>query len=392
MGFFTGRVSFVRFRVTGRGPRHFGPEHLERLAAHAIGKQRIVTADGVEVGWTAGDHILDTRFDLAKNLINDALQFALRVDSQKIPSDLLRAYTQVELEALAADNPSGIPNARQKREARLAARDRLENEAKDGRFVQRKSYPILWDSLAGELLVGTTGKTVIERLYRLFKQTFGHGFEMLGAGQRAFLLAEPREQTRAVDDARPADFVPGFSSGELAWLVDENSRDFLGNEFLLWLWYVLDEESDTIALTDGSEVAVILARNLVLECPRGQTGKEAISSDAPSRLPEARRAIQAGKLPRKAGLTFSRHDRQYELTLHAETLAVTGGKLPNTEEEDPRARLEERITLLRHLVETLDLLYEAFGQRRTSSTWTKELSKMRKWLQENERERVAALG
>jgi hypothetical protein len=389
MGFTTGRVSFIRFRVTGRGPKHFGPEHLERLAPHAIGRQRVVTADGVEVGWTAGDHILDTRFDLAKNIINDTLHFAFRVDAQKIPPDLLRAYTQVELEALAANNPSGIPSGRQKREARLSARDRLENEAKDGRFVQRKSYPILWDSQTGELLVGATGQAVIERLYTLFKQTFGHGFETLGAGQRAFLLAEPREQTRAVDDARPSEFVPGLSPGELAWVMDENSRDFLGNEFLLWLWYALEEESDTVSLTDGSEVAAMLARNLVLECPRGQTGKETITSDAPGRLPEARRAIQSGKLPRKVGLTLSRHDRQYELTLQAETLAVSGAKLPNTEAEEPRARLEERIELIRHLVETVDLLYEAFGQHRTGGGWPKELAKIRKWLQHSERERVA---
>src|SRR5580700_3135791 len=69
MGFFSGRVACSRYRVTGRSPRQFGPEHLERLAAHAIGKQRVASADGVEVGWVAGDHILDTRFDLAKNIV-----------------------------------------------------------------------------------------------------------------------------------------------------------------------------------------------------------------------------------------------------------------------------------------------------------------------------------
>ena len=68
----------------------------------------------------------------------------------------------------------------------------------------------------------------------------------------------------------------------------------------------------------------MLARTLTLECPRGQTGSESITSDGPTRLPEARRAIQAGKLPRKAGLTLVRHEQQYELTLQAETLAVGG--------------------------------------------------------------------
>ncbi len=392
MGFFTGRVTCARYRLTGTSPRHFGPDHLERLTAHAFGKERRVAADGVEVGWTAGDHIFDTRFDLAKNCINDTLHFALRVDSLKLPSDLLRAYTQIELEAQAAQNPSGRPSARQKREARDAARERLENEARDGRFLRRKAYSLLWDRPSNELLVGTTSQTVVDRLRSLFDETFGRKLELLSAGRQAFLQAESREQTRGVDDAVPAHFVPGAAAKEVAWLMDEASRDFLGNEFLLWLWYVLDAESDTLVLADQSEVTVLLARSLVLECPRGQTGRESIASDSPVHLPEARRAIQAGKLPRKAGLTLVRHDQQYELSLQAETLAINGAKLPPTEEEEERPRLEERVTQLRHLLETLDLLYDAFGQRRLGSGWPKELAKLQKWLQREERSRLAASG
>jgi hypothetical protein len=392
MGFFSGRVTCARYRVHGPSPRLFGPEHLERLQAHAIGRQRVAGADGVEVGWTAGDHILDTSFDLAKNVINDVLHFCLRVDTLKLPADLLRAYTQVELQALAATNPSGLPSAGQKREARATARERLEEEARDGRFLKRKAYPLLWDAQSNELLVGTTAVTAVDRLHTLFQQTFGHGFEPLGAGRQAFRLAEPRQQTRAVDDAGPASFVPGVSPAEVAWLPDETSRDFLGNEYLLWLWFMLDAESDTLALADGSEAAVLLARTLVLECPRGQTGRETITSDGPTHLPEARRAIQAGKLPRRVGLTVARHDQQYELTLQAETLAVSGARLPAPEASDDRTRLEERVTQLRHLLETLDLLYDAFSRRRASDAWPRELARMQKWLQREDRSRLSAIG
>src|SRR5436305_5157038 len=137
MGFFSGRVTFARFRVSGASPGMFGPDHLDALAAHAAGKQRIADKDGIEVGWTAGDHVLDTRFDLAKNVVNDALHFAFRVDSERLPSDLLRAYTAIELTALAGNNPSGQPSARQKREARESARDRLEQAAEACRNVRR---------------------------------------------------------------------------------------------------------------------------------------------------------------------------------------------------------------------------------------------------------------
>src|SRR4051812_34992080 len=130
MSFFSGRVSFLRFKVNGPAPGMFGPEHLERLQAHQIGKQRMAGADGIEVGWIAGEHILDTNFDLAKNVINDTLQFSLRVDGNKIPADLLRAYTAIEAAALAKNNPSGLPSNRQKREAKDNALRRIEEEAK----------------------------------------------------------------------------------------------------------------------------------------------------------------------------------------------------------------------------------------------------------------------
>src|SRR6266403_5088216 len=135
MGFFSGRVTLVRFRVKGAGPKQFREEHLERLQTHAMGKQRVASSDGIEAGWTAGGHLLDTQFDLEKNIVNDTLLFALRLDSTKLPSDLLRAYTQIEIDAAAKENPSGRPSAFQKREARMAARARLEEEARDGRFL-----------------------------------------------------------------------------------------------------------------------------------------------------------------------------------------------------------------------------------------------------------------
>src|SRR5437016_4641754 len=127
MSSLAGRLTFARYRLAKRGVKHFGPDQLDRLAAHAIGKARTASSDGVEVGWTAGDHILDTRFDLAKNVVNDVLHFGMRVDSQKAPSDLLRAYTQIELEALASKNPSGHPSNSQKREARESARQKIED-------------------------------------------------------------------------------------------------------------------------------------------------------------------------------------------------------------------------------------------------------------------------
>jgi hypothetical protein len=184
--------------------------------------------------------------------------------------------------------------------------------------------------------------------------------------------------------------VPATGPAEVAWVKDPASPSHLGNELLLWLWFVLGAEGDTLRLADGSEVAVMLARTLGLECPRAISGSETIRSAGPTQLPEARRAIQAGKLPRQAGLILVRHDHQYELTLQAETLAVSGAKLPATEEKEERAAREERASQLRHLIDTLDLLYGAFLNRRLGAEWSREVERMQRWLQPEERVRLAS--
>ncbi|MFO0823320.1 MAG: hypothetical protein U0792_09395 [Gemmataceae bacterium] len=54
------------------------------------------------------------------------------------------------------------------------------------------------------------------------------------------------------------------------------------------------------------------------------------------------------------------------------------------------AALDDRATQLRDLIETLDLLYDVFGQKRFGREWETELANMQKWLRREER-RVAGL-
>lgn len=383
MPFLTGRVSYLRFRIGRGAPQLFGQDHLDRLHDRRLGRQRLAAADGVEAGWTAGDHILDTDFGLEKNIVNDGLFFDMTIKTDAIPNDLLRAYYAVELKALTKNNPSGFPSAKQKREAKETARARLEEEAKDGRFIRKKSIPVMWDRRPNEVLFGATSVSQVDRFCSLFSQTFDAELHCVTAGVKAAEQAESIGGLRAIDDAAPSQFIPGTSTSDIAWISDPTNRDFLGNEFLLWLWYVTDNETDTLELSDGSELVLMMARSISLECPRGQTGHETISHTGPTRLPEARRAIRSGKLPRKAGLTMVRHDQQFEVSIGAELFAVSSGKLPQCPDDvtGAREKLEARVTHIRDLDEALSLLFRCFLERRLStSRWREDLDNIQSWL------------
>jgi hypothetical protein len=383
MGFLNGRVTFVRYRVGGESPLPFGEDRLDQVERHAIGRHGAgEPADGVSVGWAGGEHLLDETFGLEKNVVNDALHLAMRLDADKIPGDLLRAYTRIELDARARQNPSGRPTKTQRQEAKEAARLRAEAEAADGRFRRRKHVPVLWDGPSNTLYAGTTSAAVLDRLTALFRETFDRALEPVTAGSLALWQAEARGAGRLVEDLGPAGFIGDEAPSTVSWASAEpSSRDFVGNEFLVWLWHALQADGGTIALPDGSEASVMLAKTLTLDCPLGQNGSDSLRDEGPARLPEAFRALQSGKLPRKVGLILSRHGVQYDLTLQAETLAVSGLALPRAEDVDRNGERIARVDSLRHLVESLDLLYGAYVARRTGPDWSGDLGKIRRWLQ-----------
>ncbi len=373
MSFRTDWVTAVRFYTDARPPT-FDQEHIDKLAERRIGQHRIASEDGVEVAWAAGTNVLDAEFGLEKNIINDSLHFDLRITKDVLPADLMKAYYDAEVQAMAKFHQVGSARRRQ---CKIMARERLEDEAKDGRFAKHRLIPCMWDRATGHVWFGMQSLSHADRFTSLFERTFEIQLALDGAGDRCPAINR--------DGVSPAQFIPG-SKPDYYWIGDESNVCWLGNEFLHWLWYYSDVESDTIELSDKSELTFMFQKNLVVDCPRGQTGVDQFKTVGTTRLPEARRAIQAGKIPRKCAFVMVRHDTQYEFSFNAETFAIGTAKLIVEEDvTDHRARLERRIELWRELNIGIDLLYEKFLSIRTSPKWESVLGGMQKWLQQGDK-------
>src|ERR1700722_2535910 len=102
MGFSSGSVSMRRFAVLGDQPKVIEQSLLDQLTEHAL----VPSDDGVppeiEYGWWGGRHVLDSRFDFERNVFNDAISFAMRVDTSRVPAELRQAYKIMEEDAGAA--------------------------------------------------------------------------------------------------------------------------------------------------------------------------------------------------------------------------------------------------------------------------------------------------
>jgi hypothetical protein len=214
-------------------------------------------------------------------------------------------------------------------------------------------------------------------------KAFGLEFQRVTSGSLAEEFASSHDRLDSLYQIGPTAFLPDEGGANVVWWNGMNDNyDYLGNEFLLWLWQLWDSGVDTLELSDSTELSGMFARSLALDCPLGEHGKESISSDCPVQLPEATLAVRMGKLPRKAGLTLIRADQQFDFTLQAETFAINSGRISQLGDEslDSRDRLA-RIESLRQMTESLDLLFEVFCEKRIGKAWPRESKMLTEWLQ-----------
>lgn len=385
MGFASGSVSFRRFAVVGKSPKQVDQKLLDKLAEHVLEDREFGSVEEVDYGWSGGRHVFDSTFSFEHNVFADCIHFALRIDTNRIPGELKKAYQIMEEEAVAAKNPSGFISKTQKKDVKESIREKIEEEAKSGKYRRSKLVPVLWD-VGNAVVYSVASGGAFEKLAEIFERTFGLELQPLNAGGLALQMLEEKGKRRDYEDFRPTRFVHGpdgeSQAPEYPWVAKgPEPKDFLGNEFMLWLWHEADGRTSVVTTEAAGDVTIYIDRSLDLDCAYGQTGRDALKGDGPSRMPEAHDGLRSGKVPRKAGLVLDAMRQQFTLTLSAEPLAIAAAKLPDVEEADsPRVLFEERIALLRDLCTIIDGLYGAFLKARASSGWESQTGAIRKWI------------
>ncbi len=394
MGFSSGSVSFRRFWVVGQGAKQPDESLLGKLSDGALRVGDIGVPEPVEYGWSGGRHVLDSEFSFEHNVFNDCVAFALRIDTNKIPGDLKKAYTIMEEEAVAAGNPSGFISKQQKRDTRDAVRRKIDDELRSGRFRKSKLIPILWD-VPAQIIYSPCPPGQFDKLAEIFSRTFGLDLQPVSSGSLAMRLLDPRGRRRDYEDARATRFVTGpEGEGQLPdypWVAKgPEPKDFLGNEFLTWLWHEA-EKADGVIAAEAGGATVFFDKSLDLDCAYGSTGRDSLRADGATKMPEARAALRVGKVPRKAAVLYHSNGQDFSFSLGAESLSLMTLKLPEIEDADsPRVLFEERITLIRDLCKSLDTLFDAFLKVRTGSGWEAQTNAIRRWIMQSSKAQAAA--
>ncbi len=411
MPFTKSRLSFCRFSVTGDAPTLADETAIAILNEHGFKETEIGAPDEVEAGFVTGEHILDTRFSYEKNGFGDALLFAMRIDTHKVPSDLKQAYRKINEDAAAAGNPSGFASKAQKKDAKDEAERQLREDLADGKFRRSKMVEVLWDLPSQTIYVSATGNTILEQLAKLMKQAFAVDLQYQSSGTLAGRLLRGSGKGRDYEDLRPSAFTappPGatdvhddaptsgggnyiegpqdINTPLVPWIVKSvDLKDFLGNEFLFWLWWLSETKEGTLNATDEHgnkhEVFIAIDKALDMDCAWDAGGKQTLRAAGPTRLIEAGDALATGKWPRKLGLILSDGEHQWELGFQGDQWAVSSALLPTIEDaSSPREQLEQRLLMARSLAGAIEGMYRSFLNVRVSEKWSAQRAEIRKWI------------
>jgi hypothetical protein len=167
--------------------------------------------------------------------------------------------------------------------------------------------------------------------------------------------------------------------------VSYNRFRFMGNEFLTWLWFLMERDPDGLRNIITPDLTLSLGNRTVLE-NRSDAGVEIISIKGDDAgLEEARLALKKGAMVSELNLRCESGEKRWTFTLKGESMAITHLKMPETAPvqfgEDIEGSVIEKVYLLEIVLSLLDNLFGRFIKLRVSNRWQeKVVPAMKKWI------------
>ncbi len=166
-------------------------------------------------------------------------------------------------------------------------------------------------------------------------------------------------------------------------LVEQMRRtDFLGSEFLTWLWFRAETQASPFDL--GGEIGTFslwFEDKLVVGSAAVDAQENLFKGGHPSTSLEARTALRLGKQASEAKLRVDRETHDWAFTFRAKELAIGSVRIPAVLASEADDKLYERMYLLEQLDGMLKGLFGQFLRLRISAAWTEtEVPKMRQWI------------
>ena len=168
--------------------------------------------------------------------------------------------------------------------------------------------------------------------------------------------------------------------------VAYNRYRFLGEEFLTWLWYVIEKDQNLIKNFDNDFVALEIGNRLVFENRRKESRERITIKGDGAGLEEGILTLKKGALVTELNLVYKSAELAWQFTLKGESLNVSSLNIPSIglpeSDEDLEGFVLEKIFIYDKILNLLENIFIHFVKLRLSNSWqNKMVPKIRKWIQ-----------
>lgn len=159
---------------------------------------------------------------------------------------------------------------------------------------------------------------------------------------------------------------------------DRGGMDYLGPEFLTWLWWRADTNPG-FAHANGTEVFIHFDEHLEFRGERSAARRTILRTGMPGASMEARAAVRSGKALVAARILLARGEDEVRFTLRAEDLDISSLKLPAPEGDTREERLMACIEAQDLFIDDLQLCLRTFLEVRLGPGWEADVESIRTW-------------
>ena len=168
--------------------------------------------------------------------------------------------------------------------------------------------------------------------------------------------------------------------------VAYNRYKFLGEEFLTWLWYVIEKNQALLKNFDPDFVGLEVGNRIVFENRRKESAERITIKGEGAGLEEGVLALKNGALVTELNIVYRSVELKWQLTLKGESLNISGLNIPQTDlpesDEDLEGYVLEKLFLYDRCLKFFNNMFSHFIKLRISNDWqNKEIGTIRKWIQ-----------
>jgi len=166
--------------------------------------------------------------------------------------------------------------------------------------------------------------------------------------------------------------------------VSYNRFKFLGDEFLTWLWFIIENDPKCLKNFSPDRSSLEIGNRIVLENRLHQSVESITIKGEDANLEEGILAIRKGAVVTELNLCFKSGDQEWRFTIKGESLNISNFKTPFSgpieTAEDVEGAVLEKVYLYDQAIQLVDHLFKNFIKARISNHWQNKVVPMvRKW-------------